>query len=63
MRAELHNLCVSSSTRVKKSRLMVWACPVARMGENRNACCILVGKSEGMKSHSRFGIHGIIILK
>ena len=53
MHAELHNFCFSSSMRAKKSRWMVWACPVTRMGEKRKACCILVGKSKGMRSHVR----------
>jgi hypothetical protein len=30
-----------------KSRRMRWAGHVARMGETRNACKILVGKAEG----------------
>jgi hypothetical protein len=30
-----------------KSRMMGWAGPVARIGENRNAYRILVGKTEG----------------
>jgi hypothetical protein len=33
--------------RVIKSRRMKWAEHVARMGEMRNACNILVGKPEG----------------
>jgi hypothetical protein len=32
-----------------KSRRMSWAGHVARMGEKRTACRILVGKSEGKK--------------
>jgi hypothetical protein len=32
-----------------KSRRMRWAGHVARMGETRNACRILVGKPEGKK--------------
>ena len=61
MHEELHNFCFSSSMRVKKSRWMIQACPVSRMGEKRNACCSLVGKSEGMRSHGRLGINGRII--
>jgi hypothetical protein len=33
--------------RMIKSRRMRWAGHVARMGEKRNACRILVGKPEG----------------
>jgi hypothetical protein len=32
---------------------MRWAGPVARMGEKRNACRILVGKSEGKRPLGR----------
>jgi hypothetical protein len=49
--------------RVKKSRWMICACPVARMWEKRNACCIFVRKSEGMSSHGRLDINWRIILK
>jgi hypothetical protein len=42
---ELHNLYSSPSTiRKVKSRRMIWAGKVARMGEKRNAYRILVGK-------------------
>jgi hypothetical protein len=45
---ELHNLYSSPSIiRIMKSRRMRWAGHVARMGEKRNACRILVGKPEG----------------
>jgi hypothetical protein len=45
---EPHNLYSSPSIiRVIKSRRMRWAGHVARMGEKRNACRILVGKSDG----------------
>jgi len=63
MHEELHNLCFSSSMRMKTSRWMIRACPVARMREKRSACCNLVGKSKGMRSHERLGINGRIILK
>jgi hypothetical protein len=47
---ELHNLFPSSSIiRMIKSRRMRWAGHVARMGEKRNACRILVGKPEGKR--------------
>jgi hypothetical protein len=36
-----------------KSRRMRWAGHVARMGEKRNACRILVGKTEGEKRLGR----------
>jgi len=35
--------------RVIKSRRMRWAGHVARMGEERGVCGVLVGKSEGMR--------------
>jgi hypothetical protein len=45
---ELHNLySFPSIIRMIKSRRMRWAGHVARMGENRNAYRILVGKPEG----------------
>jgi hypothetical protein len=49
--SELHNLYSSPSMiRIIKSRRMRRARHVARMGEKRNACRILVGKPEG-KDH------------
>jgi hypothetical protein len=36
-----------------KSRRMRWAGHVARMGEKRNACRILVGKTEGKNPQGR----------
>jgi hypothetical protein len=45
---QLYNLCCSPSViRMIKLRRMKWAGHVARMGEERNACRILVGKPEG----------------
>jgi hypothetical protein len=42
---ELHNLYASPNIiRVIKSKSMIWAGHVARTGEMRNACNILVGK-------------------
>jgi hypothetical protein len=47
---ELHNLYSSPSLiRVIKSRRMRWAGHVARMGENRNAYRILIGKPKGKR--------------
>jgi hypothetical protein len=47
---ELHNLCSSPCIiKMTKSKRMKWAGHVARMGENRKACRIFVGKSEGKK--------------
>jgi hypothetical protein len=48
---ELRDLYSSpSKIRIIKSRKMRWAGHVERMGEKRNACRLLVGKSEG-KNH------------
>jgi hypothetical protein len=38
---------------ILESRRLRWAGLVARMGEKRNACRILVGKPEGMRSVGR----------
>jgi hypothetical protein len=47
---ELHDLYSSPSIiRIIKSRRMRWEGHVARMGENRNAYRLLVGKSEGKR--------------
>jgi hypothetical protein len=47
---ELHNLyCSPSIIRLIKSRRMRWTGRVARMGTERNACRILVGKPEGKR--------------
>jgi hypothetical protein len=47
---ELNNLyCSPSVIRIIKSRRMRWAGHVARMGEKRNVCWILVGKPEGKR--------------
>jgi hypothetical protein len=51
---ELHNLYSSLSIiRMIISRRMRWAGHVARMGENRNAYRILVGKPEGKRPLGR----------
>jgi hypothetical protein len=51
---ELHDLYSSPSIiRIIKSRRMRWAGPVARMGETRNACRLLVGKPEGKRPLGR----------
>jgi hypothetical protein len=53
---ELHNLYYSQSIiRIIKSRRMMWARHVARMGEMRNAYRILVGKPEGKRPLGRPG--------
>jgi hypothetical protein len=47
---ELHDLYSSPSiVRIIKSRRMIWADHVARMGEKRNAYILLVGKPEGKR--------------
>jgi hypothetical protein len=50
---ELHDLYSSSIIRIIKSRRMRWAGHVARIGENKNACRLLVGKPEGKKPLGR----------
>jgi hypothetical protein len=49
---QLHNLH-SSPNRMMKSRTMRWTEHVARMGQKRNACRVLVGKSEGKRKLGR----------
>jgi hypothetical protein len=51
---ELHNLYSSPSIiRIIKSRRTRWAGHVARMGEKRNVCRLLVGKPEGKRPLGR----------
>jgi hypothetical protein len=51
---ELHNLYSSPNIiRMIKSRRNRWAGYVARMGETRNACRILVGQPEGKRPLGR----------
>jgi hypothetical protein len=51
---ELHNLYSSPSIiRTIKSRRMRWAGHVARMGEKRSMCRLLVGKPEGKRPLGR----------
>jgi hypothetical protein len=51
---ELHNLYTwPSIIRMTESRRMRWAEHVARMGEKRSACKLLVGKPEGNSSLGR----------
>jgi hypothetical protein len=51
---ELHDLYSSSSIiRIIKARKMRWAWHVARVGEKRNACRLLVGKPEGRRPLGR----------
>jgi hypothetical protein len=53
---ELHNLYTSPNiVRVIKSRLMILAEHIARMGEMRNAYNILVGKPKGNRPLGRPG--------
>jgi hypothetical protein len=61
---ELHNFYSSPSVvRMNKSRRMRWAGHVARMGENRNAYRILVGKPERKRPLGRQDVGGWTILK
>jgi len=48
--------------RVIKSRRMRWAEHVARMGEERDVCGVLVGKPEGRNHWGDLGVDGWIIL-
>jgi hypothetical protein len=51
---ELRDLYSSPSIiRIIKSRRMIWAGHVARMGANRNACMLLVGKPVGKRPLER----------
>jgi hypothetical protein len=51
---ELHNLyALLDIIRHIKSRRMRWAGCVARMGEDRKLCTVLVGKSEGRRPLGR----------
>jgi hypothetical protein len=51
---ELHNLYSSPDIiRQVKSRRMRWSGHVARMGEERNVCKVLVGKPEGKRPLGR----------
>jgi len=55
---ELHDLCSSPNTIRMIIRNIRWAGHVARVGEKRNTCRVLVGEPEG-----DLGIVGRIILK
>jgi hypothetical protein len=53
---ELNDLYFSPNiVRVMKARRMRWACHVARMGECRGVCRVLVGKPEGNRPLGRPG--------
>jgi hypothetical protein len=60
---ELHNLYSSPDIIQQiKSRTMMWAGHVARMGEDRNMYKVLVGKPEGKRTlgRPRFGWEDVI---
>jgi len=60
---ELNDLYSSPNiVRVIKSRRMRWAGHVARMGEERGACRVLVGKPEGRNRWEDLDVDGWIIL-
>jgi hypothetical protein len=42
---------------------MRWTGHVARIGERRNSCMVLVVKPEGKRPFRRLGLNGKIILK
>ena len=51
---ELNDLCCSpNNIREIESRIMRWAGHVARMGERRGVCRVLVGKLEGKRPRGR----------
>jgi hypothetical protein len=61
---ELHNLySLPSIIRLIKTRRMMWAGHVTRMGEERNAYRILVGKAEGKDHLEEQDIGGWIIFR
>ena len=61
---ELNDLYSSPNiVRVIKSRRMKWAGHVARMGEERGAYRVLVGKPEGKRPLGNLGVDGWIILE
>jgi hypothetical protein len=61
---ELRNLYTSPSIiRMIKSRRMIWAMDVARMGEMKNTYRILVGKPKRKRPLGRLGVGGSIILE
>jgi hypothetical protein len=60
----IHDLYFSPNImRIIISRRMRWAGHMARMGQRRGACRVLVGKGEGKKPFGRPGVDGKIILK
>jgi hypothetical protein len=55
--------CSPNIILVIKSRRLRWAGHVARMGERRGACRVLVGKPDGRNHLEDRGVDGRIILK
>jgi hypothetical protein len=58
---ELHALYSPTIVRVIKSRRMIWAGHVARLGEERGVYRVLVGRPEGKSHWGDPGIDGRII--
>jgi hypothetical protein len=51
---ELHNLCsLKNMISINKTRMMIWAGHIARMGEKRNSYMVLVGNREGKRPLGR----------
>ena len=58
---KLHDLYSANTFRVIKSRRTRWAGHVARMGERRDVCRVLVGKPDGKRHFGKPDVDGRII--